>query len=35
MLLALMGGVFFVKHEFAKDKQEKLADKPDTRKSSQ
>jgi len=25
MLLGLMGGLFFVKHEFAKDKQERLA----------
>ena len=24
MLLGLMGGLFFVKHEFAKDKQERL-----------
>ena len=36
MLLGLMGGLFFVKHEFAKDKQERLAaGKPETRESSQ
>ncbi len=42
MLLGLMGGLFFVKHEFAKDKhefakdkQERLAaGKPETRDSS-
>jgi hypothetical protein len=35
MLLGLMGGLFFVKHEFAKDKQERLAaGKPEPRDSS-
>ncbi|WP_198159407.1 hypothetical protein [Methylomonas lenta] len=35
MLLSLMGGLFFVKHEFAKDKQERLAAaKPESRESS-
>lgn len=31
MLLGLVGGLFFVKHEFEKDKQERLkADKPES-----
>jgi hypothetical protein len=32
MLLGLMGGLFFVKHEFEKDKRERLSDgKPEPR----
>jgi hypothetical protein len=34
MLLSLMGGLFLVKHEFAKDKQERCAAKPESRESS-